>query len=70
MNIVNLQSPPELDAYVRPRIEAASRTTKNAKWNAIREKFYLRLWIWTRILARTCFVVGLALLAAFAISNN
>lgn len=70
MNIINLRTPPELDAYVRPRLEAASRTIKNAKWNAARERIYLRLWIWTGVLARTSFVVGLVLLAAFAISNN
>lgn len=69
LNIVNLQTESEIEAYTAPRREAARTSEKNAKWNERREKIYEHAWIWTGRLARLAFFTGLGLLLAFAIKN-
>jgi len=69
LNVVNLQTESEIEAYTAPRREAARTSGKNAKWNERREKFYERSWIWTGRVARLAFLTGFGLLLAFAIKN-
>ena len=69
LNIENLQPPEQLAAYRNPRVEAAAKSEKNAKWNEVREKRYERLWIWAGRLARAGFLLGLGFLLSFAIAN-
>lgn len=69
LNIENLRTPEQLAEYRNPRIEAAAKSEKNAKWNEVREKRYQRLWIWAGRLARAGFLLGLGFLLSFAIVN-
>jgi hypothetical protein len=70
INAVNLQTAAERERFVTPRQDAIAKSKKNAEWNKRREQFYSRLWIWTGRLARCSFLVGFALLLAFAIKNT
>jgi len=70
MNIANLQTREERAAYIDPRVEALKKSQQNADWNKRREQFYYHLWVWTGRLARLSFLVGFALLLAFAIKNT
>lgn len=68
-SIANLQTPTQIDAFRKPRLEAAATSEEHAKYLAKREKFYLHLWRWLGRLAHAGFLLGLALLLAFAIKN-
>lgn len=69
LNVVNLQTQSEIEAYTAPRREAANISGKNAKWNERRERSYQFAWRWSGRLARIGFLVGLGFLLAFAIEN-
>jgi hypothetical protein len=69
-NVANIRTEAELAAYRNPRIEAARIKQEHASKNKRKEQFYQHLWLWSGRLARLGFVVGLALLVAFAISNT
>jgi hypothetical protein len=68
-NIVNLQTPAQLDAFRNPRLQAAAASEKNAKYLQRRETIYLHLWRWLGRIAHVGFLLGLCLLLAFAIKN-
>jgi hypothetical protein len=55
--------------FFRGSLEAASNYAENARYAACREKFYNYVWRWLGRLAHLGFLVGLALLLAFAIRN-
>ena len=69
LNVVNLQTESEIEAYAAPRREAARISGKNANWNERRETFYQFIWRWSGRLARLTFLAGFGLLLAFAIEN-
>jgi len=69
LNVENIRTPAELDAFIGPRRNAASISGQNAKWNERREKLYFRAWVWGGRLARLLFFVGLVLLFLFATKN-
>jgi hypothetical protein len=69
LDVVNIRTPAELDAFIVPRREAALKSGKNAKWNEAREKFYYPVWIWSGRLARLGFIVGMGFLILVAIKN-
>jgi hypothetical protein len=69
LDIVNLQTPAERNAYMEQRRKAASDMGQQADWNKRRENFYSHAWIWSGRMAHLGFVVGLLLLLSFAIKN-
>jgi hypothetical protein len=70
INAVNLQTATERERFIAPRKKAIEKSKENAEWNERRQRLYLRLWIWVGRLARCSFLVGFALLLAFAIRNT
>jgi len=68
-NVVNLQTPAQLDAFRKPRLEAAAACEKNAKESERRERFYMHLWRGLGRIAHVGFLLGLVLLLSFAIKN-
>jgi hypothetical protein len=70
LNVANLQTSAERAAYIGPRKKAAAISKTNVEWNERRERVYFQLWVWSGRLARATFLLGFALLLAFAIKNN
>lgn len=68
-NVANLQTQAQLDAFRKPRLEAAAASAKNEIFLERREKFYANLWRWLGRFAHAGFLLGLGLLLAFAIGN-
>jgi hypothetical protein len=68
-NVANLQTQAELDGFRNPRLQAASESDKNAKYLGRQERFYMHIWRWLGRIAQVGFLLGLALLVAFAIRN-
>lgn len=69
LNIVKIRTHVELEAFRAPRQKAAAISADKAKTSERREKFYFHIWVWVGRLARLAFLVGMALLLLFAISN-
>ena len=69
-NVVNLQTPAELDAFRKPRLDAAAASEINAKYLARRESFYMHSWRWLGRIAHVSFLLGLGLVLAFAMKNT
>jgi hypothetical protein len=69
LNVVNIQTHTELEAFRVPRRKAAATGAARAKSSERREKFYFQAWKWVGRLARVAFLSGMALLLIFAVSN-
>lgn len=69
LDVVNLKTAAELEAFRGPRQKAASISGENAKSSERREKFYFHVWVWVGRLARVAFLVGMTLLLLFAVTN-
>lgn len=59
----------DIEGYTGPRLRAAVECEKNAKDSERSENRYMSLWRWLGRLAQSSFLLGLALLLAFAIRN-
>ena len=68
-NISNFRTQADFDAYRKPRLEAASILDRKAKDAARFENIYQHMWRWMGRIAHLGFLVGLAMLLAFAITN-
>jgi hypothetical protein len=69
LGAVNLRTPSELNAFRKPRLEAAATKGEDAKLLGRQEKFYMLFWRCLGWVAHVGFLLGLALLLAFAIKN-
>jgi hypothetical protein len=69
LNLINLRTPAQLEAYKRPRAAAAAECAKNAAREERREKVYFQTWKWFGRIARLGFLTGLSLLLLFAVKN-
>ncbi len=69
LNVVNLQTAPQLAAFQNPRKEAARICDERAKKHEKAEKRYQGLRLWAGRIARLGFAGGIGLLLWFAISN-
>lgn len=67
-NAVNV-TPAQVDKFRNSRLEAAAWSEKNAKTTERLENRYMHLWRWLGRVAQIGFLLGLALLLAFAIKN-
>lgn len=67
--IVNIRTPSEREE-IRTRLrQVAQAYSKDEKWAARREDFYMYVWVWLGRTARLMFVVGLGFLLCFAVRN-
>jgi hypothetical protein len=70
LNVVNIQSRAELEAFRKQLQDAASRSGKAEQHHQEREKLYESIFRWDGLVARLSFILGLVLLLAFAITNR
>jgi hypothetical protein len=68
-DVMNMQTSEEIEAYRVPRRALVAKSESSIKYNEPREKLYFNLWLWTSRLSYAGFLIGLVLLAAFAIAN-
>jgi hypothetical protein len=67
--IVNVRTPSEREELRARFTKAAQSFSKDEKWAARREDFYMYVWVWLGRTARLMFVGGLGLLLSFAVRN-
>jgi hypothetical protein len=70
LGLSNLRTAAELEAFRGPRLQGAAMSAGNAKSSQRRETFYSHFSKWLGRLGRLAFLVGMALLLIFAISNT
>ncbi len=66
----NINTFAQIEEYRRPRRDAVEILRKKVKYYERREKIYLFVWQWGGRLARVSFLLGIASLVYFAISNT
>src|SRR5258708_15147565 len=69
LDVVNLQTSEQIEAFQNPRKVAARICAEKVKSHEKLEKRYLRLWVWAGRIARLGFAVGIGMLMWFAILN-
>ena len=70
LDVVNLKTREEIEAFKAPRLEAVKVQTASAAFYKAREKRYQLTWVWMGRIARIAFLSGIVLLLAFAIANS
>ena len=69
LQVIGIQTKADLDEYIKELRDEAAKREKDASWNKRKEKLHEFLFRACGVTARATFVVGMALLLLFAISN-
>ncbi len=69
VRVLGVDTPEELDAYVKELRETAAAREKDVSWNQRKERLHEFMFSSCAVVARTSFVLGIALLLSFAVAN-
>jgi preprotein translocase subunit SecE len=69
VQVVGIQTKAELDDYIKELRDAAAKREEDVSWGKRKEKMHAFLFIACGVIARTTFVLGIALLLLFAVAN-